>query len=69
MTMYEVVYMDNGGEQFMDTQDASSHREAAQRSVNSEDRISSSDYTDFRLRVYPAGDPEDSEFFDYVDFI
>lgn len=69
MDTFEVEYQDTQTIQFTDTVEGESHRDAAQTSVDSEDRIGATEQDNFQVRVYPAGNPEEDEIFSYVELI
>lgn len=66
---YIVEYHDDKVFQKQDEQNASSRRDAAAKSVKSDDSVGSSMERAFQLRVYPVGEPEKDQFFDYTEFV
>lgn len=69
MTVYELIYQDDRREQFRDSVDAQSPREAAQKSVSNDSKVPPAQQDQFTIRVYPAGDPESDSQFKYEEFV
>lgn len=67
MDTFEVEYHDNHSLQFSETIEGSSHRNAAQKSVQNDKRIGATEEDSFRLRVYPTGSPEKDKLFKYTE--